>query len=84
MPLRGLSRLSKLTVIGSRLKGTKAIVRVLRSCPDAEIVDFRCVSLFSYALAPRLGVSSLLFTSISHAGSIACRCVFRAAVRCTD
>ncbi|KAI0029478.1 hypothetical protein K488DRAFT_80141 [Vararia minispora EC-137] len=40
-PLEGLGRLSKLTVIGSRLKGTKAIVRVLRSCPDAEIIDFR-------------------------------------------
>ncbi|KZV76234.1 L domain-like protein [Peniophora sp. CONT] len=39
--LEGLSRLTKLTVIGSRLKGTKALVRVLRGCPDAEVVDLR-------------------------------------------
>ncbi|VDC04605.1 unnamed protein product [Peniophora sp. CBMAI 1063] len=39
--LEGLSRLTKLTVIGSRLQGTKALVRVLRGCPDAEVVDLR-------------------------------------------
>lgn len=41
--LEGLSRLTKLTVIGSRLQGTRALVRVLRGCPDAEVVDLRYV-----------------------------------------
>jgi len=40
-PLEGLHRLSKLTIIGSRLKGTKGIIKVLRGCPDVEMVDFR-------------------------------------------
>ena len=44
-PLEGLRRLNKLTVIGSRLKGTKGIIKVLRGCPDLEMVDFRYVWL---------------------------------------
>ncbi|TFK48629.1 L domain-like protein [Heliocybe sulcata] len=40
-PLHGLARLRKLTVIGSRLKGAKDVIRVLRGMPEAEIVDFR-------------------------------------------
>ncbi|KAI0004643.1 hypothetical protein BJV74DRAFT_971764 [Russula compacta] len=40
-PLEGLRRLNKLTIIGSRLKGTKGIIKVLRGCPDVEMVDFR-------------------------------------------
>ncbi|EIN12330.1 L domain-like protein [Punctularia strigosozonata HHB-11173 SS5] len=40
-PLRGLSRLKKLTVIGSRLKGTKALVRCVRGMPEVEMLDFR-------------------------------------------
>ncbi|KAI0051077.1 hypothetical protein FA95DRAFT_1580818 [Auriscalpium vulgare] len=40
-PLEGLRRLNKLTIIGSRLKGTKGLIRVLRGCPDVEMVDFR-------------------------------------------
>jgi protein NUD1 len=40
-PLEGLGRLGKVTMIGSRMKGTKGIVRVLRTCPDVEVVDFR-------------------------------------------
>jgi hypothetical protein len=43
-PLDGLRRLKKLTIIGSRLKGTKGIITVLRACPDVEMVDFRYVS----------------------------------------
>lgn len=42
-PLEGLRRLNKLTIIGSRLKGTKGIIKVLRGCPDVEMVDFRFV-----------------------------------------
>jgi len=42
-PLEGLRRLNKLTIIGSRLKGTKGIIKVLRGCPDVEMVDFRYV-----------------------------------------
>ena len=49
--LEGLSRLTKLTVIGSRLQGTKALVRVLRGCPDAEVVDLRYVPSFRPFLA---------------------------------
>ncbi|KAI0304542.1 hypothetical protein B0F90DRAFT_1706753 [Multifurca ochricompacta] len=40
-PLEGLRRLNKLTIIGSRLKGTKGIIKVLRGCTDLEMVDFR-------------------------------------------
>ncbi|EJD43556.1 L domain-like protein, partial [Auricularia subglabra TFB-10046 SS5] len=39
--LVGLTRLRKLTVIGSRLKSVKAVIRVLRGMPDIEMVDFR-------------------------------------------
>ena len=42
--LEGLSRLKKLTLIGSRLKGTKAVVRILRGMPDVEMLDFRFVN----------------------------------------
>ncbi|KAH9969456.1 hypothetical protein BC827DRAFT_1333024 [Russula dissimulans] len=40
-PLEGLQRLNKITIIGSRLKGTKGIIKVLRRCTDVEMVDFR-------------------------------------------
>jgi hypothetical protein len=42
-PLEGLRRLNKLTIIGSRLKGTKGIIKVLKGCTDVEMVDFRYV-----------------------------------------
>ncbi|KAH7925885.1 hypothetical protein BV22DRAFT_1088208 [Leucogyrophana mollusca] len=41
LPLEGLTRLKKLTIIGSRLKGTKPLIRVLQRMPDAEMLDFR-------------------------------------------
>ncbi|KAI3611006.1 sin component scaffold protein cdc11, partial [Moniliophthora roreri] len=40
-PLEGLARLTKLTIIGSRLKGTKAIIRLLQRMPDIEMLDLR-------------------------------------------
>ncbi|EPQ54712.1 L domain-like protein [Gloeophyllum trabeum ATCC 11539] len=40
-PLHGLSRLKKLTMVGSRLKTTKELIRVLRGMPEAEVLDFR-------------------------------------------
>ncbi|KAF8630823.1 hypothetical protein AX17_005182 [Amanita inopinata Kibby_2008] len=40
-PLEGLVRLKKLTIIGSRLKGTKALIRLLQRMPDVEMLDFR-------------------------------------------
>ncbi|KAK7056617.1 Protein nud1 [Paramarasmius palmivorus] len=40
-PLEGLSRLTKLTIIGSRLKGTKAIIRLLQRMPEIEMLDLR-------------------------------------------
>jgi len=48
-PLEGLRRLNKLTIIGSRLKGTKGIINVLRGCTDVEMVDFRYVSFAGLA-----------------------------------
>ena len=42
-PLEGLSRLRKLTIIGSRIKSTKQFVRVLKGMLDIEILDFRYV-----------------------------------------
>jgi hypothetical protein len=39
--LDGLTRLKKLTMIGSRLKGTKPLIRVIQCMPDAEMLDFR-------------------------------------------
>lgn len=48
-PLKGLTRLKKLTVIGSRLRGTKPLVRVLRRMPDVEMLDFRYVFFFQWA-----------------------------------
>lgn len=47
-PLEGLTRLRKLTIIGSRLKGTKPLIRLLQRMPDVEMLDFRCV--FSFLL----------------------------------
>ncbi|KAG0704785.1 hypothetical protein DFH29DRAFT_909819 [Suillus ampliporus] len=41
LPLEGLTRLKKLTMIGSRLKGTKPLIRILQRMPDVEMVDFR-------------------------------------------
>ncbi|KAG6909261.1 hypothetical protein DXG01_001323 [Tephrocybe rancida] len=40
-PLEGLTRLRKLTIIGSRLKSTKPLIRVLQRMPDVEMLDFR-------------------------------------------
>jgi len=41
--LNGLSRLKKLTLIGSRLQGTKPLIKILRGMPNIEMVDFRWV-----------------------------------------
>ncbi|KAJ3848408.1 hypothetical protein EV368DRAFT_49354 [Lentinula lateritia] len=40
-PLEGLTRLQKLTMIGSRLKGTKALIHLLQRMPEVEMLDFR-------------------------------------------
>lgn len=39
--LEGLTRLRKLTIIGSRLKGTKPLIRLVKGIPDVEMLDFR-------------------------------------------
>ncbi|OJT12067.1 Septation initiation network scaffold protein cdc11 [Trametes pubescens] len=44
-PLEGLTRLRKLMIIGSRIKGAKQLVRVLRGMKDMEMIDFRQVFL---------------------------------------
>lgn len=46
-PLEGLTRLKKLTLIGSRLKGTKPLIRILQRMPDVEMLDFRHVQFHS-------------------------------------
>jgi Leucine-rich repeat (LRR) protein len=42
-PLEGLTRLRKLSLIGSRVRGTKALIRMVQRMPDAEVLDFRQV-----------------------------------------
>lgn len=42
-PLEGLTRLRKLTIIGSRINATKHLIRVLRGMRDIEMLDFRYV-----------------------------------------
>ncbi|KAF9561336.1 hypothetical protein CPC08DRAFT_635566, partial [Agrocybe pediades] len=39
--LEGLTRLQKLTVIGSRLKHTKPLIRLVQKMPELEMLDFR-------------------------------------------
>ncbi|KAG6828283.1 hypothetical protein H0H92_008493 [Tricholoma furcatifolium] len=39
--LSGLGRLRKLSIIGSRLKSTKGLIRLLQGMPELEMVDFR-------------------------------------------
>ncbi|KAJ7202834.1 hypothetical protein GGX14DRAFT_653064 [Mycena pura] len=39
--LEGLARLRKLSVVGARLKGTKALIRAVRGLPSVEVLDFR-------------------------------------------
>lgn len=48
-PLEGLTRLRKLTIIGSRVKTTKQLVRVLRGMVEIEMLDFRYVLLLPRA-----------------------------------
>ncbi|KAJ3568381.1 hypothetical protein NP233_g5760 [Leucocoprinus birnbaumii] len=40
-PLEGLTRLEKLTIIGSRLKKTKPLIRLAQRMPDIVMLDFR-------------------------------------------
>ncbi|KAH9480554.1 Septation initiation network scaffold protein cdc11 [Psilocybe cubensis] len=39
--LEGLTRLKKLTIIGSRLKNSKPLIRLAQKMPEAEMLDFR-------------------------------------------
>lgn len=50
-PLGGLSRLRKLTIIGSRIKGAKQLIRIVRGMNDVEMIDFRCVPRLKLLLA---------------------------------
>ncbi|KAF9454832.1 hypothetical protein P691DRAFT_804192 [Macrolepiota fuliginosa MF-IS2] len=40
-PLEGLTRLEKLTIIGSRLRKSKPLIRLVQRMPDIEMLDFR-------------------------------------------
>ena len=40
-PLEGLSRVKKLSIIGSRVKGTKGLIRMVQRMGEIEMVDFR-------------------------------------------
>lgn len=51
-PLKGLTRLKKLTVLGARLSSCRAIVEVISTMPELESIDFRYVELRSFALKP--------------------------------
>ncbi|KAL0960884.1 hypothetical protein HGRIS_005895 [Hohenbuehelia grisea] len=42
-PLKGLSRLRKISIIGSRLKETRPLIRILQGMSEVEVADFRCV-----------------------------------------
>jgi Leucine-rich repeat (LRR) protein len=41
--LEGLTRLKKLTIIGSRLKSAKPLIRLLQRMPEVEMLDCRLV-----------------------------------------
>ena len=40
-PLEGLNRMKKLSIIGSRVKGTKGLIRMVQRMGEIEMVDFR-------------------------------------------
>ena len=40
-PLEGLKRVRKLSIIGSRVKGTKGLIRMVQRMGEIEMVDFR-------------------------------------------
>lgn len=40
-PLEGLRRMKKLSIIGSRVKGTKGLIRMVQRMGEIEMVDFR-------------------------------------------
>jgi hypothetical protein len=40
-PLEGLTRIKKMTIIGSRVAGTKGLIRMAQGMPEVEMVDFR-------------------------------------------
>ena len=40
-PLDGLNRMKKLSIIGSRVKGTKGLIRIVQRMGEIEMVDFR-------------------------------------------
>ena len=46
-PLEDLTRLQKLSLIGSRVKSTKPLIRMLQRMPDVEMLDFRWAVLGS-------------------------------------
>jgi len=45
-PLEGLSRMRKLSIIGSRVKGTKGLIRMVQRMGEIEMVDFRYETRF--------------------------------------
>jgi hypothetical protein len=40
-PLEGLNRMKKLSIIGSRVKGTKGLIRMVQRMGEIEMIDFR-------------------------------------------
>ena len=49
--LAGLKRLRKMTIVGSRMSGTKALIRMLDAMGEnIEMLDFRCVFLRVFLL----------------------------------
>ena len=59
-PLEGLTRMRKLTIIGSRVKASKQFVKVLRGMLDVEMLDFRYVARLAVV---RCSLAKFLFAS---------------------
>lgn len=60
--LEGLGRMKKLSVIGSRLKGTRTLVKVVAGMPDVEMLDFRYAIVFVHCAGGSVRQTSLSLT----------------------
>lgn len=71
-PLEGLTRVKKLTLIGSRVKGTKGLIKMAQGMPEVEMVDFRYGAFLTFLLVPfhMIRMPVLIFFMISFAGLI--------------
>lgn len=59
-PLKGMSRLTKLSAVGTRLTKARPVASVLASLTELEAVDLRCVDL---ALLARASLTRVIYTN---------------------